>query len=217
MVHLRYLQEQGLDGLVIDSTENASSGADAALEALRRHIGDCRRCPLHSGRRNIVFGEGNPHPDIVLVGEGPGFDEDRTGRPFVGRAGHLLDRIIAAMGLGRDDIYICNVVKCRPPNNRDPEPDEMDVCTRFLNAQLDILRPKIILALGRISGRFLTKMDRSSLGRMRGCFHNYNGIDVRVTYHPAAILRNPGYRRPVWEDVQAVMARIGRPIKTRTS
>ncbi|HPQ39641.1 MAG TPA: uracil-DNA glycosylase, partial [bacterium] len=199
-----------------DTGDEADAGdtadAAAALDAIRLELGDCRRCPLHRGRRNIVFGEGNPQPEIVLVGEGPGFDEDRSGRPFVGRAGHLLDRIIAAMGLRREEIYICNVVKCRPPENRDPEMDEIDTCTRFLNAQIEILNPRIIVALGRISGRYLTGQGSGSIRSMRGVFHQFRGKEVRVTYHPAALLRNQEYRRPVWEDVQAVMARLGRPI-----
>ncbi|MBN1879527.1 uracil-DNA glycosylase [bacterium] len=231
--HLRYLTAEGIDSLEIiapalshltpvpsdaspDMRSSSDNSQDDNLYRLRVHIGECTRCKLSKGRNNLVFGEGNSNPDIVFVGEGPGVDEDRQGIPFVGAAGQLLNRIIEAMGLTRNDIYICNIVKCHPPGNRDPEPDEIDTCGRFLAEQIRILNPKVILCLGRISGRFLTGQEPNTrLWAMRGKFYRYNGIDVRVTYHPSAVLRDPKYRRPVWEDVQAVMAHLGRPIQGR--
>jgi uracil-DNA glycosylase len=233
--HLYYLMEEGIEGIPavlhkdpVDSrliedfgrefrkepaTGTVLSDPETELNRLRLEIGDCTRCKLHRSRSNLVFGEGNFKPDLVLVGEGPGFDEDRVGRPFVGAAGKLLDRIIRAMGLTRDQVYICNVVKCHPPQNRDPEPEEIKTCGSFLTQQLEILNPALILALGRISGRFLTHSPPGTpLHAMRNRLFSFNGIDVAVTYHPSAILRNPAYRRPVWEDVQVVMKRLERPI-----
>lgn len=215
--HLKYLSDNDVDYLDINSNTidevNPASGLKN-LEELREEIGDCQRCRLCQTRTNIVFGEGPANAELVFVGEGPGYDEDKSGRPFVGRAGQLLDKIISAMGLTRNDIYICNIVKCRPPQNRDPEPVEIETCGRFLNKQLDIIKPKIILALGRISGRYLVNRPNASIRSMRGSFYTYQGIDLRVTYHPAALLRDRTYRRPLWEDVQAVMKHIGRPIVT---
>jgi len=204
--HLSYLMEEGVDSI---------PEFGVSMKNLKERLMDCQRCDLHLRRNNIVFGEGNLNPDLVLVAEAPGFDEDRLGRPFVGKAGMLLDRIIKAMGLNRKDLYICNVVKCRPPDNRDPHPQEIATCGEFLKEQIRILNPKIILALGRISGRFFTNQKDSTISSMRGTFHDYNGVDLRVTYHPAALLRNSAYKRPLWEDVQEVMKRLGRPIKKR--
>lgn len=182
------------------------------LQALQSRLGQCSRCPLASGRKNIVFGEGNPNASLVLVGEGPGQEEDRTGRPFVGEAGQLLDKILKAMGLDRTQVYICNVVKCRPPKNRVPNEDEMAVCGRFLNEQLAIIRPKHILALGSTATKFLLNTDKS-IGRMRGRFfvHASTGAKVMPTYHPAYLLRNESAKRPVWDDVRRVMADMEHP------
>lgn len=216
--YLAFLQEEGIEAVSITDWMDKTPGplisnAEEALEKLKLSIGDCKRCKLHQSRSNLVFGEGNPDPDLVLVGEGPGFDEDRWGRPFVGAAGQLLNRIVKAMGLTREQIYICNVVKCHPPKNRDPEEDEIEICGNFLIEQLEILKPKMILALGRISGRFLTGSPPSTpISALRNRFFSFRGIDTAVTYHPSALLRNPAYRRPVWEDVQAVMKRLERPI-----
>lgn len=219
--HLTFLSEEGSDALPINlgtvfaEAESTPVISDAIqeLENLRLIIGDCKRCKLHRSRSNLVFGEGSPNAELVLVGEGPGYDEDRMGRPFVGAAGQLLDRIIKAMGLTREQIYLCNVVKCHPPKNRDPEQEEIEICGNFLVEQLEILRPGMILALGRIAGRFLTgSSSETSLNALRNRIFSFHGIETVVTYHPSAILRNAAYRRPVWEDVQAVMKRLGRPI-----
>ncbi|WP_084517065.1 uracil-DNA glycosylase [Desulfatiglans anilini] len=182
------------------------------LEDLRQEIGDCRRCKLHQGRKHLVFGEGAPDASLVFVGEGPGRDEDLTGRPFVGAAGELLTRIIAAMGLTREEVYICNIVKCRPPRNRDPEKDEVEACLPFLKRQLRILRPKAICVLGRVAGcsliggAFKISMDR-------GRWFDFEGIPLMPTYHPAFLLRNQSAKRQVWEDVQKIMGRLGLEVK----
>jgi uracil-DNA glycosylase family 4 len=177
------------------------------LEEIREEIGDCRRCKLHKGRTNIVFGEGNPKARLVFVGEGPGEEEDKQGRPFVGRAGQLLTKIIAAMGLNRSDVYICNVVKCRPAGNRTPEPDETGTCEQFLFKQLRAIDPDIIVCLGSIAAQSVLKT-KEKLGNLRGKFHSYGRAKVRVTYHPAALLRNPGFKKPLWEDMQLVMKEL---------
>ncbi|MFO8073822.1 MAG: uracil-DNA glycosylase [Polyangia bacterium] len=186
----------------------------AELEALRAEIGDCERCPLHAGRNRIVFGGGRPDARLVLVGEGPGREEDLSGRPFVGPAGQLLDRILAAIGLSREDVYICNVVKCRPPGNRDPEPEEAQTCGRFLRRQLRIIHPQVIIALGRPAAAYLLDT-AASVRRMRGRFHDYEGIDLMPTYHPAYLLRNESAKRPVWEDFKKVRDRLGLPPLSR--
>lgn len=195
----------------VTASEPVSPHEDVSLRSIRDRIGDCHRCKLHLTRTHIVFGEGNPDPEIVFVGEGPGSEEDQTGLPFVGKAGQLLDRIILAMGLSRKDVYICNVVKCRPPNNRVPETDEMTVCGAFLEQQIMVLQPRIIVALGVTAAKWLLGKSAPMVA-LRGQFHDYKGICLRATYHPAALLRNPEYRKPVWEDVQEVMKYLGRPI-----
>jgi DNA polymerase len=174
------------------------------LEALREELGDCRRCPLHQTRHRIVFGEGAPRAELVFVGEAPGADEDAQGRPFVGRAGQLLTKIIGAMGLKREDVYICNILKCRPPGNRNPQPDEIAACEPFLIRQLQAIRPKVICALGTFSAHTLLKSE-APISVLRGSFHAYQGIPLMPTYHPAYLLRNPGAKKQVWEDVQMVM------------
>ena len=180
-----------------------------SLEALRAHMGDCRRCDLHNGRKHIVFGEGNPEARLVFVGEGPGFDEDREGRPFVGKSGQLLTRIIEnGMGLTRDKVYICNVVKCRPPGNRDPNPDEIGVCLPFLKAQLSIIGPEVICALGRVACQALMGGD-FKITRHRGQWRTYEGIPLMPTFHPAYLLRNAAAKRPVWDDVKSIMGKLG--------
>ena len=173
------------------------------LETFRQQICECVRCPLGHTRTNFVFGSGNPHADILFVGEAPGQQEDREGVPFVGAAGELLTKIIGAMQLSRDDVYICNVLKCRPPNNRDPQPDEVASCEPYLQRQIEIVRPRIICCMGRHAAHALLKTE-ASLSRLRGQLHEYQGIPLIVTYHPAALLRNAGYKRAVWEDVKWV-------------
>ena len=183
--------------------------AAARLEALREAIGDCRRCRLASGRTQIVFGVGNPEARLVFVGEGPGRDEDLRGEPFVGKAGQLLTDIIEkGMRLRRGDVFICNVVKCRPPNNRDPEPDEVAACAPFLARQIEIVAPEVIVALGRFASQALLSTS-SPIGSLRGRWHAYRGIPVMPTLHPAYLLRNPGDKRLVWADVKQVMERLG--------
>lgn len=178
----------------------------AALAALNEsRVAVCTKCALSETRTNTVFGVGNPDAGVVFVGEAPGRDEDLKGEPFVGKAGQLLTKILGAIGFAREDVYICNVLKCRPPNNRDPLPEEVVHCEPYLLAQLDIIQPKVICALGRISALTLLKT-KSTLGKLRESVHDYHGIPMVVTYHPAALLRNPGWKRPAWEDVQKLRA-----------
>ena len=171
------------------------------LDDLNGQICTCRKCPLGETRNSFVFGVGNPQADVVLIGEAPGAEEDKQGFPFVGRAGQLLDKILEAIGWSRDDVYICNILKCRPPNNRDPLSSEVELCEPYLHRQLEIIRPKAILALGRISAQTLLRTN-DSLTKLRASVHRYHGIPLMVTYHPAALLRNPNWKRPTWEDVQ---------------
>ncbi len=173
------------------------------LATLRAVVERCTRCPLHVGRKNAVFGEGDPAARVVCVGEAPGAVEDETGRPFVGRAGQLLDRLLATIGLARSSVYICNVLKSRPPNNRDPLPEEVAACSPYLARQLELIDPEVVVAFGAFAARTLLET-KSSLGNLRGRLHRYGGYPVIVTYHPAALLRNPGWTRPAWEDLQIV-------------
>jgi len=176
---------------------------DESLDAIREDLGDCTRCKLHEHRRTIVFGEGDPHASLAFVGEGPGAEEDATGRPFVGRAGQLLDKIIAAIGLEREDVYIANIVKCRPPLNRTPERDEVETCEPFLFRQLMFVRPRVIVALGSPAFQTLLRT-RESITRARGEWREWNGIRVMPTFHPAFLLRSPDKKREVWEDMKKV-------------
>jgi len=176
-----------------------------SLEEIRADLGDCQRCKLAGGRKTIVFGQGNPNAALMFVGEGPGADEDRTGRPFVGRAGQLLDDIIVkGMKLRREDVYIANVVKCRPPGNRVPEPDEAAACAGYLDRQIAAIRPAVICALGATAVRRLLENERS-MSSLRGGTYEYRGIPVIVTYHPAYLLRNPAAKVHTWQDIQKVM------------
>jgi len=163
----------------------------------------CTRCRLAEGRRTVVFGTGNPDADLMFIGEGPGAEEDRQGIPFVGPAGQLLTRIIGAIGLARGDVYIANVVKCRPPGNRDPQADEVAACRGFLEEQVRLVAPRVLVALGRIAAQTLLG-NELPVGRMRGSWHRVFGVPLRVTYHPAALLRNDALKRPTWEDMQVV-------------
>lgn len=178
------------------------------LTALRAEIGECTRCPLHKGRTNLVFGVGNPQASLMFVGEGPGADEDLKGEPFVGRAGQLLTKMIEAMGLQRQDVYIANVVKCRPPGNRNPEPVEIDTCLPYLKNQIEIIQPKIIVALGKFAAQTLLQTE-IPITKLRGEFHDYGGAKMMPTYHPAFLLRNPTMKRAVWEDLKKVMSVLG--------
>lgn len=196
-----------------EAPQASESDAALALAALERdELGDCRRCKLCERRTNIVFGVGSPHARLMFVGEGPGADEDAQGEPFVGRAGQLLDRIIGAMGLSRPEVYIGNVVKCRPPGNRDPEPEEQETCLPFLRRQIEIIKPEVIVTLGRVPLMALIGERVPGITRVRGNWYSYEGIPLMPTFHPAYLLRNAAAKRPVWEDMQAVMERLGLPL-----
>ncbi|MSQ46915.1 MAG: uracil-DNA glycosylase [Deltaproteobacteria bacterium] len=180
------------------------------LEALRAGIGDCRRCKLCQGRTNIVFGVGSPQAEVMFVGEGPGHDEDLKGEPFVGRAGQLLTDIITkGMKMTREEIYIANVVKCRPPENRNPEPDEVAACQPFLLKQIDIIKPRVLVALGTYAAQTLLQV-KTPISRLRGVWYSYHGVKLMPTFHPAYLLRNPNDKRLVWLDIQAVLREMGR-------
>ena len=181
----------------------------AALEAVRAEIGDCTRCPLaYAGRHKIVFADGDPNARLMFVGEGPGADEDATGLPFVGKAGQLLNNMITAMGLKREEVYIANIVKCRPPGNRTPEPVEANTCSPFLLKQIDIVRPQVIVALGGTAATYLLGV-KQSLSSLRGRWHSTRGAKLAVTYHPAFLLRDPRQKGEAWKDLQMVMAEMG--------
>jgi DNA polymerase len=232
--HLRFAQELGVVGVSGDPAwrsrsdrreEQAGQAGQAgqetelskvavftnqaeALTALRADIGDCTRCKLHTlGRRQVVFGVGNPNANLMIVGEAPGADEDVQGEPFVGRAGQLLTKIIEAIGLSRSDVYIANVIKCRPPQNRNPEQDEVDTCEPFLFRQIDVIQPKVIVALGTFAARALLRT-LDPISRLRGRVFEYRGAKLIPTFHPAYLLRNPASKREVWEDMKLVRSML---------
>ena len=185
----------------------AKAGARKApptMAGVREELGDCTRCPLHRTRRNLVFGEGSAGAKLVFVGEAPGEEEDNQGRPFVGRAGQLLTKIISAMGLKREEVYICNILKCRPPGNRNPKEDEIATCEPFLLKQLEAINPEVICALGTFAAKTLLRTE-SPISAIRGKFHDYHGRKLMPTYHPAYLLRNPDAKKLVWDDVQKIM------------
>jgi uracil-DNA glycosylase len=186
------------------SSMSPDSGAMASLNSLEEiaaHVASCTRCPLYATATNPVPGEGNPNADLMCVGEAPGATEDETGRPFIGAAGQLLTKILEAIKLSRDDVYICNVLKHRPPGNRNPLPEEVTACSPYLIRQIELVKPKVIIALGTFAAQTLLN-STLSLGKLRGQIHRYHGVPLIVTYHPAALLRNPSWKRPTWEDVQ---------------
>jgi uracil-DNA glycosylase family 4 len=231
--HLRFAAELGVAGVSRDaawrtradaavrpgsdpgqtpSTQDLQTGAPLtfsmnaadALVAIREDIGDCTRCKLHTlGRTQVVFGVGNPDADLMFVGEAPGADEDEQGIPFIGRAGQLLTKIIEAINLRRDDVYIANIIKCRPPQNRNPEPDEVASCEPFLFRQIDAIKPKVIVALGKYAAQTLLRRD-TPISRLRGQVFDYRGAKLVPTFHPAYLLRNPSSKREVWEDMKLV-------------
>ena len=223
--HLEFFQEMGVDGMRTDTEWRSRSlvsppeeqGAEVqavslysssaeALTAIRTELGDCTRCKLHTlGRKQIVYGVGNPSADLMFVGEAPGADEDIQGEPFVGRAGQLLTKIIEAMGLRREDVYIANLIKCRPPQNRNPEPDEMVQCEPFLFRQIDVIKPKVIVALGKFAAQALLRTT-DPITRLRGREFRYRNAILMPTYHPAYLLRTPSAKREVWEDMKRVGA-----------
>ena len=172
-----------------------------SLDDLNRQICNCVKCPLGHTRTKFVFGVGNSHAEVIFIGEAPGADEDAQGEPFVGRAGQLLNKIIEAVGMKREEVYICNILKCRPPNNREPQISEMEACTPHLSKQIELLKPKFIICLGRVAAQWLLKTN-ASLTAMREKVYDYHGSKLLVTYHPAALLRNPNWKRPTWEDMK---------------
>lgn len=179
-----------------------------SLDAIRADLGECTRCPLAETRHNIVFGEGDPHARLLFIGEAPGFEEDKSGRPFVGAAGQLLDKIIAAIHLKRDEVYIGNIIKCRPPRNRDPQPDEIHTCFPFLKRQIAAISPEFICTLGRHAAQTLLETT-APISRLRGRLFEFEGIAVLPTYHPAYLLHNPDQKRAVWEDMKRLMEAMG--------
>ncbi len=180
----------------------------AALQLIREEIGDCTRCALHKGRNKLVFADGSPTARLMFVGEGPGADEDAQGLPFVGRAGQLLNNMIGAMGLKREEVYIANVVKCRPPGNRTPEPEEANTCSPFLFRQIDVVKPEVIVALGATAATYLLGQ-RQPLAGLRGRVHSFRGTKLIVTYHPAYLLRDPRQKKEAWADLQIAMRELG--------
>jgi uracil-DNA glycosylase family 4 len=206
--HLEEAKESGLEELPVEVKNfPPPKKICRTLQDVSEWLGDCRRCKLHSTRTNIVFGIGSAQPDLVFVGEGPGAEEDEQGKPFVGRAGQLLTKMIEAMGLTRDDVYIANVVKCRPPGNRNPEEDEIAACSPFLENQLKVLKPKVICTLGAFATQTLLKTDEK-ISKLRGRFHPYEGIQLMPTYHPAYLLRNPAEKKATWDDIQMIMKEL---------
>ncbi len=204
--YLEGQQELGLEYVEARWPEPPAAAAPPppTLEEVREELGECTRCKLHTGRTQIVFGVGNPHAKLVFVGEAPGADEDAQGEPFVGRAGQLLTKIIQAMGLTREDVYICNIIKCRPPNNRTPETDEILTCSPFLLKQLRAIGPRFVCALGGPAAQTLLQT-KEPISRLRGKFYDFHGIPLLPTYHPAFLLRNPHEKKTVWEDMKLLL------------
>jgi uracil-DNA glycosylase len=209
---LRFLAANGYSGFAcsghsLEKLEKWGKNRETiteTLESIRADLGDCQRCKLSRGRNCIVFGDGNPKANLMFIGEGPGFEEDRKGQPFVGAAGKLLSRIIEAIKLSRNQVYICNIIKCRPPENRNPEIDEIKICFPFLKRQIAVIQPDFIITLGTFASQTLLKTT-IPISRLRGRFHEYMGIKVVPTYHPAYLLRNPDKKRDVWEDMKMLM------------
>ncbi|PKM92703.1 MAG: uracil-DNA glycosylase [Elusimicrobia bacterium HGW-Elusimicrobia-4] len=204
---------------VVDKLKEKSHHNTVSLTGLAEEIKNCKKCPLHKSRKNAVPGEGSSKAKLMFIGEGPGFDEDRLGRPFVGRSGQLLDKIISAMGMKREDVFIANIVKCHPMidplhpdergNDRKPTSDEINGCIGYVEKQIEIIKPKIICALGSVSATTLTGI-KAPLGELRGKFHDYKGIKLMPTFHPAALLRNPNWKKDAWEDMKKIMKELAR-------
>ncbi|MDE2059555.1 MAG: uracil-DNA glycosylase [candidate division NC10 bacterium] len=213
--HVRRQQLIGVERLRVAWPERLRGHPEPspALTQVREMLGECMRCKLHKGRKTIVFGVGNPQAWLLFVGEAPGADEDQQGEPFVGKAGQLLTRIIEAMKLTREQVYICNIVKCRPPANRNPEPDEIAACEPFLLAQLQAIQPKLICVLGTVAAQTLLRT-REPISKLRGRFYDYHGIPVLPTFHPAYLLRNPYEKKTVWEDMKLLQRAYEKLSKT---
>jgi uracil-DNA glycosylase family 4 len=203
--YLEYLKGMGITTLPVaeDVPEKGTQPEIPTLADVRKELGDCKRCKLHRTRKTIVFGEGNQEAALMFIGEGPGYDEDVQGRPFVGKAGQLLTKIIESINLSREEVYITNIIKCRPPQNRNPEPDEIESCNPFLMKQIRVIQPKIICALGTFSAQTLLKTD-TKITALRGKLYDLEGIKVIPTYHPAFLLRNPDRKKEVWEDMKKI-------------
>ena len=208
--YLEYLKGMGIVSLPASEmkADEAIQSHIITLADVRKELGDCKRCKLHRGRKTIVFGEGNERATLMLIGEGPGYDEDVQGRPFVGKAGQLLTKILQSINLPREEVYIANIIKCRPPQNRNPEPDEIQSCSPFLMKQIEAIQPKIICALGTFSAQTLLKTD-TKITALRGKLFDLEGIKVIPTYHPAFLLRNPDKKREVWEDMKKIVELLG--------
>jgi uracil-DNA glycosylase family 4 len=206
----RMARQKAARGVVTQSPDEPWAGSPT-LEALDAKIRDCMKCPLGETRTKFVFGTGNPSSQVMFIGEAPGADEDAQGEPFVGRAGQLLTKIIESLQMQRSDVYICNIIKCRPPNNRAPLPIESETCTPYLMKQIELVKPRFIICLGRTAAQWLLKTN-DNLATMRGKIHDYNGIKLIVTYHPAALLRNPDWKRPTWEDMKMFKKAFDEPV-----
>lgn len=198
----RYLmQQEDLFGNIIYRDNSEDWKSSKTLDELNEQISSCKKCPLGEKRKNFVFGVGNPNSEIMLIGEAPGADEDEQGEPFVGKAGQLLNKILNAVELQRSEVYICNILKCRPPNNRDPNVSEMELCTPYLEKQIELVQPKFIICLGRIAAQWLLKTN-DGLNKLRQQIFTYKKATMIVTYHPAALLRNESWKKPTWEDMK---------------
>jgi DNA polymerase len=207
---IEFLRDIGVESLEVNVVPPAAAASNGSgLTVIRAEIGDCQRCKLAPTRTNIVFGSGNPNAELVFVGEAPGFDEDEQGLPFVGRAGQLLTKIIESISFKREDVYICNVLKCRPPNNRNPEPDEVAACNPFLRKQLAAIRPKIVCCLGTFAAQTVMQTAQP-ISRLRGKFQDIDGMRIIATFHPAYLLRSPDKKREVWEDMKQIRAELFR-------
>jgi DNA polymerase len=220
---LQFFKDIGVDTLDVNASPSGRSSGEAgdegrmppaisnkeSLDTIRLDLGDCQRCRLAPARTNIVFGSGNPDAELVFVGEAPGFDEDQQGLPFVGRAGQLLTKIIESIGLKREEVYICNVLKCRPPDNRNPEPDEVASCNPFLRRQLATIQPKVVCCLGTFAAQTVLQI-AAPISRLRGKFFDMDGMRVIATFHPAYLLRSPEKKREVWEDMKQIRAELFR-------
>jgi uracil-DNA glycosylase family 4 len=217
--YLRQLQRKGIRSIYIPEDDGSSDTTDeekvmpktkspgSALDKLADTVSGCIACPLHESRTQTVFGDGSPGTKVLFIGEAPGRDEDLQGIPFVGRAGQLLNKILAAIELRREDVYITNILKCRPPNNRDPQEPEVRQCENYLKQQIQLIQPKVICALGRISAQWLLQTN-APLGTLRSGEYYYEGIRILPTYHPAALLRNPAFKKPAWEDFKQLKAML---------